>query len=378
MKLQSRRTILCAVFAAAACLLGGAIADSQAGPPQNTPMSQDFFKNVQILRGIPVDEFMDTMGMFAASLGFDCASCHAEGITSDRASFAETTPSIQKARQMILMMNAINNTNFGGEQRVSCFTCHRGQIKPQFVPSLALQYAELIEDPNAMTVFSDGRSTAAAVLDKYVQALGGAAKLGSLTSFVATGMYTGFNTGGAAVPIEIFAKAPDQRAQIIRVPDGEGVKVYDGRSGWVAEGWRPMPLMTLTGGNLAGAKIEAIMSFPAGIRGAFTQWQVSSATIDDRQVRVLQGSSPGTLPVNFYFDDSGLLVRLVRWSKVAVGTLPTQIDYSDYREVVGVKMPFRTVLTWTDGQSTIELSQIMPNVQIEPARFSTPIPYRRR
>jgi len=376
-KVRPKSIVIGIVVTMSACLLGSALSAGQAAPAQNSPMSHEFFKNVQILRGIPVDEFMDTMGMFSASLGLDCVSCHDPRFSTDRSFLAVETPRIQKARQMILMMNAINSTNFGGTQMVSCFTCHRGQIKPDFVPSLALQYGELIEDPSAMTISSDTRP-ADPILDKYIRALGGGERLANLKSFVATGMYSGFNTGGAAVPIEVFAKAPDQRAQIIRVPDGDGTKVFDGRNGWAAEGWRPMPLMTFTGGNLAGARLEAILSFPAGIRAAFGRWRVSSTDIGGRRVDLLQGTNPGSLPVNFYFDDSGLLVRVVRWSKVAVGTLPTQIDYSDYREVAGVKLPFRTVLTWTDGQSTIELSQVQPNVQIEAARFATPAPYRRK
>jgi outer membrane lipoprotein-sorting protein len=359
------------------CLLGAVSAGGQAAPVQGLRLSQDVFKNVQILRGIPVDEFMDTMGMFAASLGLDCVSCHDPGIR-DRDLYAVVTPRIQKARQMMLMTNAINSANFAGAPRVSCFTCHRGQISPQFIPSLVLQYGELIEDPSAIVISPDAKSAADAILDKYVQALGGAARLASLTSYVATGMYTGFNTGGAPVPIEIYAKAPDQRAQIIRVPDGDGFKVYDGRNAWVAERWRPLPLMALTGGNLEGAKMEAIMSFPAGIRGAFSQWRSSSTLIDDRKVLLLQGTGAGQLPVNFYFDESGLLVRLVRWNKIAVGTLPIQIDYSDYREVAGIKMPFRTIMTWTDGQSTIELNQVQPNVPVDAARFATPGNFQRQ
>jgi outer membrane lipoprotein-sorting protein len=359
------------------CLLGAVAAGGQAAPAQSPQLSQDVFKAVQILRGIPVDEFMDTMGMFSASLGLDCVSCHDPGIVN-RDLFAVTTPRIQRARQMMLMTNAINSANFAGAPRISCFTCHRGQISPQFIPSLALQYGELIEDPSAIAISPDAKSAADAIFDKYVQALGGAARLASLTSYVATGMYTGFNTGGAPVPIEIYAKAPDQRAQIIRVPDGDGFKVYDGRNAWVAERWRPLPLMALTGGNLEGAKMEAIMSFPAGIRGAFSQWRSSSTVIDDRRILLLQATNAGQLPVNFYFDESGLLVRVVRWSKIAVGTLPIQIDYSDYREAAGIKMPFRTIMTWTDGQSTIELNQVRPNVPVDASRFATPGNFQRQ
>ena len=147
----------------------------------------------------------------------------------------------------------------------------------------------------------------------------------------------------------------------MRTPEGDGVKTYDGRNGWAAEGWRPLPLMTLTGGNLEAARLEAMVSFPAGIRQAFSQWQVSSTTIDDRIVQVLQGTNAGQLPVNFYFDESGLLVRIVRWNRTAVGTVPTQIDYADYREVGGGQDAVSVVVTWTNGQNTIALSEVRPN-----------------
>ena len=61
-----------------------------------------------------------------------------------------------------------------------------------------------------------------------------------------------------------------------------------------------------------------------------------------------------------------------------VGTVPTQTDYSDYRDVAGVKMPFRIVVTWTNGQNTIVLKEVQPNVAIEAARFCRPAPYEPR
>jgi len=370
-----RRTLISALLTTILFPMAFLSARGQGGQGQKPRMSEEVFKNVQVLRGIPVDEFMDTMGMFASSLGYDCASCHDDGISSDRAAFAITTPAIQRARQMILMMNALNRANFAGEQRVTCFTCHRGSYRPENVPNLALQYGELTDDPNAMIIQPDRNGSADPIFNKYIQALGGVERLSKLTSFVAKGTYTGFTTSGAGVPVEIFAKAPDQRSQIIHMPEGDSIKSYDGHNCWVAEKWRPLPLMPLTGGNLDGARLDALVSFPAQIQKAFSQWQATTTTIDDRKIQLLQGTNAGQLPVNLYFDDSGLLVRLVRWNKVAVGTIPTQIDYSDYREVAGVKMPFHLVVTWTDGQDTYELNNIQPNVPIEAGKFATPAPF---
>jgi len=348
------------------------------GRTQGPQLSDSVFKNVQVLKGISADEFMDAMGMFSSSLGYDCVSCHSPAIYKSRDAFAIATPTIQRARGMIGMVNAINRSYFGGEPRVSCFTCHHGSDRPEFVPNLALQYGEIVFDPNAIQIVPDRLSRVDEVFDKYFQALGGRERLARVTSFAAKGTYEGSNTGaGSKFPLEIFLKAPNQRAQIIRAPGGDGAKTYDGRTAWVAERWRPLPLMALTGGNLDGAKLEALVWFPTGIPAAFAGWQSSNTRIDNQMVQVLQGSNPGSPPVNFYFDTSGLLVRIVRWNRTAIGTVPTEIDYSDYRDVSGIRIPFRTVVTWTDGKDTLALDEVAANVSIDAARFARPAPFGR-
>src|SRR4051812_9533624 len=195
------------------------------GQPTSAPVptSEQVFKNVQILKGIPVDQFMDAMGMFSSSLGYDCSSCHSQDIHFDRAAFATTTPLITRARQMIAMVNGLNEANFGGRPRVTCYTCHRTSPTPDDVPSLAAQYADVVLDPNAMALVKSRTVTPDQVFAKYMTALGGAQKVAALTSFVARGTYGGFNTGGADLPIEIEAKEPEPRAAIVQgAGAGEG------------------------------------------------------------------------------------------------------------------------------------------------------------
>jgi hypothetical protein len=92
-------------------------------------------------------------------------------------------------------------------------------------------------------------------------------------------------------------------------------------------------------------------------------------------VTIVQGSKEGLLPVNFYFDNqTGLLVRIVRWNDTPVGPVPTQLEYSDYRDVAGIKMPFNWVMTQTYMQATIQLSSLQPNVPIDASRFARPTP----
>ena len=119
-----------------------------------------------------------------------------------------------------------------------------------------------------------------------------------------------------------------------------------------------------------------MLSFPAQLKQSFTRWRVGVTTIDDKEVHVLQGTTTGQqTPVNLYFDETtGLMVRMVRFVDTAIGRVPTQIDFSDYRDVAGVKMPFHWVATWTDGQATVEIANIQPNVAIDATRFGKPAP----
>src|SRR5215471_3452754 len=281
---------------------------------------------------------------------------------------------------MISMVADMNRNNFGGARALTCYTCHRGDQRPKVVPSLALQYGPPLEDPNEIEVIPrTGVPAADEIFDKYLEALGGTQRLQNLTSFVAKGTYSGYDTDHEKFPVEIFAKAPGQRTTIVHMRIGgsveDSVRTYDGRDGWIAAPDKPMPLMILTGGNLNGAKLEAMVSFPAEINQTFRQWLVGLTTIEDRDVQVVQGAGPAQPPVKLYFDvKSGLLVRMVHYSESPVGRTPTQIDYDDYREVAGVKFPFHWTVTWTDGQTSTELSEVQPNAPIDNARFARPAP----
>jgi hypothetical protein len=375
MKFRSKRVILGIIAAVGAGSFAVVFAGAQAAQQSRPQMAEEVFKNVQILRGIPVDEFMDTMGMFSAALSLNCIDCHtAESVGAwDR--FADETPLKVTSRRMMQMVTAINKQNFKGVRSVTCYTCHRGDLRPKIVPSLAAQYAVPVEDPNEIEVFRViGGPTADQVFDKYTQALGGAQRLAALTSFTGKGTFIGFETEQTEVPMEIFAKAPAQRTTIVHMAVGDKVSVFDGKAAWIAGSDKPSPLMALSGGNLEGARIDAIVTFPAQLKSAFTNWQVGATAIDDREVVVLRGTSPRLPPANFYFDQAGLLVRNLRFIETAVGRVPVQVDYMDYREVAGVKMPFKWTVTWTNGQSTTTLTSVQPNVAIDAARFARPAP----
>jgi len=365
---------------AAVYWMAAAIASSQQTPAEKPLMAEQVFKNVKVLKGIPVGEFMDTMGFFAASLGLNCVYCHVSESMENWDKFAEDVPRKQTARAMILMVNAINKNNFGGRRALTCYSCHRGAERPKVIPSLADQYSVPTEDPNEVEIVKDAPQGPSAdqILDKYIQALGGAQQLSSLSSFVGKGTYEGYDTYHVKVPIELYAKAPGQRTLIVHAQNGDDTTTFDGRAGWVASVSKPVHLLALLpGSELDGAKLDADLCFPAGIKQALGQWRngFPVTTIEDREVQVIQGTAGGGSRMKLYFDSkTGLLARQLRYTNTLVGTIPLQIDYSDYREVAGVKMPFHWVVTWTDGQSILELNEVQPNVPIEAAKFSQPAP----
>ena len=375
MTFRSRRVTLAIAATAGVWLMSAVFVAGQAGQAPRPQLSEEVFKNVQILKGIPVDEFMDTMGMFAAALSLNCVDCHTAESVGSWEHFADETALKRTARRMMNMVTAINKQNFGGANVLTCYTCHRGNLSPKAVPNLAAQYAEHVEDANEVVINRiPGGPTADQVFDKYIQALGGAQRVAAVTSFSGKGTFIGFETEQSTVTMDIFAKAPAQRAVIVHTRLGDSVRVFDGRAGWIASPDRPVGLLPLTGGNLEGAKLDAMLAFPTQIKQAFGQWRASATDIDGKEVQVLQGTNPRQPPVNFYFNDAGLLVRVLRFGDTAVGRVPTQTDFSDYREVSGVKMPFKWTVTWTNGQATTELSEVRANVPIDAARMARPAP----
>jgi len=358
-------------------LAGVLVAGGQA-PPDKQPLAEEVFKNIRVLRGLPVDEFMGTMGVFSAALGMSCEDCHSASDTTWENYALDTSPRKVTARRMVQMMTSINQASFGGRQVVTCYTCHRGSGKPKVTPSLTALYgASTLEDQEDVVRPARTGPTADQILDKYIQALGGAQRLAGVTSVVAKGTSAGYGPEGTR-PIDIIAKAPGQRVTIIHTLDGDNTTAYDGRAGWIAAPHKPVAVLGLTGSELDGVKLDAELSFPARIKETLPQWRAGLPTdIDDKPVQVVQGSRPNGTLATFYFDsETGLLTRLVRYANSKVGRLPTQIDYADYRDVAGVKMPFKMTVTWLDGLENIQLTDVQVNVPVDDARFGKPAPPR--
>jgi photosynthetic reaction center cytochrome c subunit len=367
-------------MAALALALGAALAGAQQTPAQaaaETPkpkVSEEVFKNIQVLKGVPVEQWQATMQFMATSLGVECEYCHVGNAREKDDKKTKLT-----ARKMIEMTRAINKDVPEVEARVTCYSCHHGVQEPVFTPPVADE--NWIPAPRRGPAAAASAEPAAApavapitvdqVLEKYTQALGGAEAIQKITSRVSKGALA--MGGGNQAPIEIFAKAPDKRISVMRQPNGrESLTAYDGKTGWL--GGTGQPAREMNAAETAAARFDADFHFAAHVKQSLVQLRVvRPEKIGDREMYVVIGRMTGQPPLRLYFDkETGLLMRQVRFVETALGRLPTQIDYADYREADGIKLPFRWTIARPNGRFTIQIEQVQQNVPIDDARFTAP------
>jgi len=350
-------------------------------PPPGIKAGQ-FFKNVttSTLKDLSVDDFLGAMGVITGDLGFDCADCH-PGAGGDKADFVIDSLATKKmARKMIEMVATINKTNFSGVQMVTCYTCHHGRDIPVTSIPLDRVYSGPEQEDDDVVPKAVGGPTATEILDKYIQVMGGAQRLAGLTSFVATGSSLGYGGFGGDGEFTIYSKGgnPVQRTTQITFKDhpdrGDSTWSFDGKTGWIKTPRGLFSMYELVGGELDGARLEAQLSFPGSIKQTLNNWRTGlRRAIDNKDYLIVQGTGPRGLLATFYFDEeTGYLRRLVRYTPSPVGRIAVQIDYTDYRDVGGIKFPFELQFSWLDGRYTAKIKDIKTNVAIDAAKFAKP------
>lgn len=344
-------------------------AGSNAGPKT----AEQQFKNIQTLKGIPADQLIPTMQFITASLGVECDFCHVQGAFEK-----DDKKTKQTARKMMEMMFAINADNFDRHREVTCYTCHRGGKDPVAIPVVMTEELQnAMGGPTGGPRKPEGEAngkegagpTAEQLIEKYVKAAGGAAAIDKVRSRVMTGT---IEVGGKSIPIDIYSKDPDKRISFTHMPEGDSVTAFNGQEGWLGTPGRPMREMH--GGDVDGASIDADLHLATRLKSMFNDVKTrGTEKIGESETYVVIGERVGKPPVQLYFDQqTGLLVRMVRFGDTALGLLPTQIDYADYRDVEGVKIPFRWTLARPSGRFTIQVSDVKENVPVDDAKFVKP------
>jgi photosynthetic reaction center cytochrome c subunit len=332
---------------------------ANSGPPK---LAEEQFKNIQALKGIPAEQVIPSMQFIAASLGVECEYCHVrgeKGLESDK----DDKKSKVTARKMINMMMAINKENFEGHREVTCYSCHRGAKDPVPTPIIS------DEEPQPPAPEGDPKPSlppAEQLLDKYVAAVGGTEALQKISSRVEKGTLTAF--GGQHFPVDVYSKAPNKRISIMHLKNGDSTTAFDGKQGWLGV---PGRIHVMSSAENDAARIDADLYLAAHLKTLYQKFSVNPGEkIDGHETYLVIGRTEGQPPLRLYLDkDSGLLLRLIRYAETPLGRNPTQIDYADYRDQNGVKLPFRWTLSRPGNRFSIQVDQVQLNVPVDDAKF---------
>ena len=373
---MKRKQILAIVAGMIAFLATGIVIGAAQVQSSGTPVTggaaggkkaEEQFKNIQVLKGIPADQLMPGMQFITASLGVECEFCHVEGAFEK-----DDKKPKQTARKMMEMMFAINKENFEGHREVTCYSCHRGNANPVGMPPVMAEKSDTADAKNAEEKVEGAEPSGPPpdqLFDKYVRAVGGAAAIEKNTSRVMKGTIT---FGDRNVPIDIFLKDPGKRVSFTHTPDGDSVTAFDGHEGWL--GFPGRLAHEMHGPDTDAAAMDADLHFAMHLKGMFSEARLQGTEkIGGHDAYLVVGQREGKTPLRLYFEEqSGLLLRMVRFGETPLGRLPTQIDYADYRDAGGVKIPFRWTLARPGGRFTIQINDVKQNVPVDDAKFARP------
>ena len=347
-------------------LIAALIATRMLCAQHDGPAAPPTYKNLTtLLKDAPPDQIGPAMQFIASSLGVDCAFCHVAGKME-----ADDKPAKKTAREMIAMTAEINKTHFGGRPQMTCYSCHRGSTRPVAIPPV-LESDTPAKPPAAQPTgqpTGGAAPTADQIIDKYITALGGADAMRKMTTRAMTGKIA---AGGTDTPIEVIAKAPNRRVSITH-STSDSYTAFDGAAGWMGNTGRPARAMTEA--ESSASALDAEFWLALRLKEIYPQLRRGRPeTVAGVDCETLNGSSPGHPAIRMYFDKStGLLVRMVRYAETPLGRMPTQIDYADYRETDGVKIPFRWTLARPNGRFTIQIENLKNNAAVDDSRFVKP------
>jgi hypothetical protein len=356
MEAKSRKAVHATAIALAAAMAIGVSAQVAAAQGGRTIEQQ--FKNIQVLKGEPADMLNPTMVYFEAALGVGCPFCHdPDGSKRD----ADTNERKLTARRMIQMVNNINQTTFGGQKVVNCMTCHQGRNKPigvpfvvtdQAPPALGEAYLDSLPGPAPIP-----NVTVDQIFSKYVTAVGGADALQKVPSLTARGEMIQRRPARdfPAVPLEISAKGPAKQLIVSGSGQNADKLAYSGSTGWTGN-------RDLRRAELDGKRLEDAFNIATQLKDVLVNPKVDHPeVVNGRELYVVSARTQALPLVKLYFEkDSGLLTRLVYHTDSIFGPYPTQIEYRDYRNVNGRKVPHTWVIAGTRNR---EYTYVMRNVQ---------------
>jgi hypothetical protein len=419
--------ILAIVFVALGVSAPGLHAQAPAAaPPAPAPLAADmkgktaeqFYKKIDVLKGIPAEEIHPAMEYITTALGVGCGYCHVIGHFDQ-----DDKREKHVARSMMAMTLAMNNTVFDGKREVTCYTCHRGVAKAastlllpgdkapaeptamETFPALAVKSISALETtmspskapatvisgpapaPKPAAAPAAPLPSVADVFSKYEQALGGEAAMSKITALSFKGTADMLvppppgPPGGPPPPPPTMGTVPAEHyvkgtKGVISVTFPGRPAVATGFDGTIA--WHNTPIREDTGDERR-MLVELGERFPGlEFRNGHSNVQVDAMEkIGDRDTIRVVGTRKEGYPVidRINFDaQTGLLVRSYTTMQSVIGSFPEDTFYEDYRDVSGVKVPFTMRVVSAEGNRTYKWATVEANAPVEDAKFTKPAP----
>jgi len=211
------------------------------------------------------------------------------------------------------------------------------------------------------------------ILERYAEAVGGRAAIDGVTSYKAQGR---FSSSVVREPgqFKIWGKDPHKTLSVIEFPRiGTLKKGFDGDNRWVQT-----PAGTFTDESptqMAELEQDAEVYRAGKIRSLYQTMTVEGkARLSGRDVYILEGKPAKGPAEKLFFDtDSGLLMR---WDMVRRnpqrGNVFVKVHLDDYREVDGVKVPFKVRFAFESFELTLNVDVLEHNVPVDDALFAKP------
>ena len=339
-------------------------------------------KNIQVLKGLPDSQLFLLMNFVGDSLGVNCDHCHVKGEknpqTGEDTWLWEREDKKEKAvgRDMMRMVLELNRTRFNREAVVTCYTCHRGSTHPERMAPLPPRdyFGEALKpQPNRVL------PTAQEVIAKYLSIVGANRQDILSQAIVMRGTVERVERAKASGPTEIIVKQNKVR-MTETLTSGVITRGWNGTTAWVqssrginqASGESLKAMKTTPTTTIASDGLFGPIKIPDSASRARL---IGVARINDRESYQLIIEDSSTQSIQLFFDvESGFLLRRVNVTNTMLGPLNVQWDFSDYRDVSGIKVPFLIRTSDVSSYDTVvrRFSEIKIDSSVNENMFDVP------
>ncbi len=335
-------------------------------------------KNIQVLKGLPDSQLFLVMNFVAASLGVQCNFCHVQQGKDPKTGFtnwvweSDDKPEKQTARrmmQMVLSIKANDKVDFR-ENPVTCYTCHRGQTKPVGLPPMPLARSGHEPGPNDATPTARPASPSVdQIFARYVDAVGSSAATGTKTLALKGKREASQDRNW---PNEITMAIPDKFLIVATTPQGTVRQIVNGDKGSVMNGANVRAMAPAEASEAKRSWDELFNVIKVKMSPGMRSGGVGK--VGERDANIVERVTD-TRTERYYFDaQTGLLLRKITINQTVLMPFPEQIDFEDYRDVDGVKVPFIIRYSGIDtfNSWTRTFTEIKRNAVLEDTLFAIP------